>query len=479
MAPRTERLKRYDVEGAPAGRPGALLLGGRDRRFLASLAVLIALASGCAPLVPGAGDPERGGGASPESPRMATVERPEPDAELVRAWVEVAAAAPLVRVGLIRDARSVVVTADGDFRVTVYADSVTVFRGGPGAEWRLESEGRGLRGASGSSGFDVRAGTVRAAPEDGAFLSVDGTAYRGEVEVFLDGLGRLSVVNIIDLESYLRGVVPLEIGPRPMRELEAVKAQAVAARTYALASGGKRAGGDYDMHATVADQVYGGVAVEHETSDRAVLETAGLALMRGGEPIVSYFHANCGGRTEARHEVWEMEGVPYLVSVWDTPGGTRDLDRVYCREGSGFEWACEWSGSELNALVREHLPAVSSTPVSEPPRVVTDVRVTDRTPSGRVRWLEVETDAGTWRVYGDRCRWLLRRGGGNILRSAWFDLDVERRGGRISRVTATGRGYGHGVGMCQHGALERARQGHAYADILSHYYMGTRVGRVY
>jgi len=466
----SERVQHDEVHGAPAVRSGALLLWRRVRSVL--VPALVVAVAGCAPLVP---DGPADGDLTEKAP---PAERRAPDPELARAWEEAVAAAPLVRVGLVRDAGSIVVSSDRPYRVTVYAGTVTSYENVGGA-WRFDAGGRGLRGRSGDDLFDVAAGTVRVVSTGDGFLSVDGTAYRGEVELFLDQAGRLSVVNIIDLESYLRGVVPLEIGPRPMAELEAVKAQAIAARTYAIASGGKRAGGDYDMHATVADQVYGGVAAEHETSDRAVLETSGLAVTYAGEPIIAYFHANCGGRTEARHEVWEMEEVPYLVSVLDTPGGLRDLDRAYCREGSGFRWTVEWTGAELERLVRQGLAEVASTPVTEPPRSVRDLRVTDRTPSGRVRWLEVQTDAGTWRVYGDRCRWLLRREGDRILRSAWFDLDVDRRGGQVIRVVASGRGYGHGVGMCQHGALELARQGFSYVDILAHYYRGTRIGRVY
>lgn len=452
---------------APATRQGALLL---------VVGLAAALLAGCSPWAPSSGRPA---GEPTDGVRDAFPTPAEPAPEIVRSWSEVTEAAPLVRVGLRRDAERVAVGCESPFTIVVYAESVSVHPGHPDASWRIEAAGRGLRGSSGRGSFDVAAGTVRAVPSGGGPISVDGTAYRGEVEIFLDTAGKLAVVNVIDLESYLRGVVPLEIGPRPSEELEAVKSQAVAARTYALASGGGRAGGDYDMHSTVADQVYGGVAAEHATSDRAVLETAGLVLEHDGALITAYFHANCGGRTEARHEVWELAQVPYLKSVWDTPGGARDVDRAYCRNGTGFTWSVTWRGEELDALVREHLRATASTPVEEVPGRLVDLRISERTPSGRVRWLEIVTDGGAWRIFGDRCRWLLRREGGAILRSAWFDLEVERRGGRVVGVTATGRGYGHGIGMCQHGALELARLGRAYPGILAHYYPGSRIVREY
>ena len=94
--------------------------------------------------------------------------------------------------------------------------------------------------------------------------------------------------------------------------------------------------------------------------------------------------------------------------------------------------------------------------------------------------MEVETSTGTYRVFADRVRWLLRRHGtGKILRSSWFDLEVGTRGGRVTKVTASGRGNGHGIGMCQHGAMEMARQGYRFDDILKHYYADIRLERAY
>ncbi len=296
------------------------------------------------------------------------------------------------------------------------------------------------------------------------------------MEVFLSRGGGLSAVNIVGLESYLRGVVPREIGPRELSDLEAVKAQAVAARTYALARGGGRSAGDYDLYATVDDQVYGGVAVEDPTSDRAILETAGSVLYYEDRPINAYFSSCCGGWTSAREDVWELPSEPYLVSQSDVPGGGRDLDGAYCSGSPNFTWEVEWSGDEILDLVRTRLRETASAPVPEPPSAVRDIRIIETSGQGRVQWLEVETPEGTWSVFADRVRWLLRRPGSDaILRSAWFELEVEKRGGRVSHVRATGRGYGHGVGMCQHGALGMARRGFSHSQILEHYYPGTRL----
>ena len=433
-----------------------------------ALFLAVAIAGGCAPADWGAdeGIPAGGYGRAKIEPASSF------------AWPgAVREGVPMIRVGLGQLVSDAVVTSAGECRVIVFADSVREWRSPAGALWRFVADGDGAVRALGSDGvrFDG-AGTVRIRPNGDSPLAFMGTRYRGEMEVFAASPGSLSVVNIVDVESYLRGVVPEEIGHRSLAELEAVKAQAVAARTYAVAASGRRARGDFDVFATVEDQVYGGVDVEDPVCDRAVSETAGVIVEYDGRPIHAYFHANCGGRTEGRHEVWELPRLPYLTSVWDTPGGTDQLDSAYCHDGRGFTWTETWTGGEIRALVQQYLPSLASTPVTGDLGAVRDIRVTARSPSGRVRWLEVETAGGTYRVFGDSVRRLLRRpGSGQALWSSWFTLDVYRRDGMVARVVANGRGYGHGVGMCQHGALEMARDGFSYTDILKHYYRGVEI----
>lgn len=385
-----------------------------------------------------------------------------------------------IRVGLAPSAPSAVVSGRESFTVIVYSGAAQRLSSAAGEEWTFEGAEPGLRARSSAGGsFEFADGTVRMRPDGPAAMVVNGTAYRGEIEIYPAAPGSLSVVNVVGIESYLRGVVPGEIGKRPPADIEAVKAQAVAARTYAAASSGARAGGDFDVLSTIGDQLYQGIDSEDAVCDQAVFETACIVLTFEGEPAFAYFHSSCGGRTEARHEVWELDELPYLGSVWDTDNSRDDLDRAWCRDASSFTWTETWTGEEIARLVREELPKVASTPVREPIGDVAGLEVTARTPGGRVRWLEVRTTSGTYRVLADRVRRLLRRPDtGGILRSAWFDLNVETDGGVVSRVTATGRGNGHGVGMCQHGALAMAKGGRSYEEILAHYYPGTEIARL-
>ena len=138
--------------------------------------------------------------------------------------------------------------------------------------------------------------------------------YRGKVEIFPNAQGRLTVVNTLDLETYLRGVVPKEMGAWEFPSLEALKAQAVAARTYAVANRGKRAADGFDMGDTVADQVYGGRDGEQSLTDRAIQETEGLFATYGGKPILALFMANCGGHTVDVAQVFGGEA-PYLKAA--------------------------------------------------------------------------------------------------------------------------------------------------------------------
>ncbi len=149
----------------------------------------------------------------------------------------------------------------------------------------------------------------------GQHVQVGGTAYRGAIEIVLTRSRRLQVVNVVNREDYLRGVVPKELGPLVYPEIEALKAQAVAARTYVEANRGQFSGDGYDICDTARCQVYGGVPAEHELSDAAVDQTRGIVAIWEGAPINALYTSTCGGHTEDLKNVFrEMKG-PYLRGV--------------------------------------------------------------------------------------------------------------------------------------------------------------------
>ncbi len=356
---------------------------------------------------------------------------------------------------------------------------VTCERSGPEVVWR-------------SGGNSGRTKALLLRPVDAATRVSQGDfEYRGEFLVICAPVGAgLTLVNNVDLESYLKGVVPWEIGRHPVERLAALQAQAVAARTYTVSHWGARRERGFDVFASVMDQVYKGAADEDQLCNRAIDTTAGLVLKSGGNEIEAYYSACCGGVSSNIQEVWARSARPYLKSNDDGP----DQDgQAFCAESSYYHWRESWTIGQLEEILSVKLPeyldwvaesparAKWTGPVFSPrdgmsdsrrPGKLLNLEVLSRTASGRVANLAVTTDAGVYHVRGDRTRWVLQPASGSpfILRSAGFDLELERDGSKLMRVAARGRGYGHGIGLCQTGALARATQGQSYQEILAHYY---------
>ncbi len=150
--------------------------------------------------------------------------------------------------------------------------------------------------------------------------------YRGRLLIFLNGRGSLNVVNELELEDYLRGVVPKEMGPELYRQIEALKAQTVAARTYAVRNLDEFAEEGFDICSTPRCQVYGGMAVEHPLSDQAIAETAGQVVLFDGEPAETLYGATCGGHTENVELVFPLKSGPYLRGVPCLETGSRRIE---------------------------------------------------------------------------------------------------------------------------------------------------------
>lgn len=311
---------------------------------------------------------------------------------------------------------------------------------------------------------------LRIAPLDPSVpLEVNGKSYRGALEFHVEGAGFICV-NVLPLEEYLRGVVPLEMGRHDESRLEALKAQAVAARTYAVKRALARAGETFDLHSSVQDQVYGGAGAEHPMSDRAIRETEGVLLLHGDSLAHTYYHSTCGGKTANRHEVWGGERIPYLVSIADTD----EHGQAWCRASRYMDWTQTWTTEQLSSIARRNMEAAGVR--SAPPfTTISGFDVRNRFADGRINQLDLRTDRGTITLRGDKTRWALKPapGTGRILESSRFDIEI---GG--GKVTARGNGFGHGVGMCQMGALGRAAAGQSYARILHAYYPGTELARL-
>jgi SpoIID/LytB domain protein len=315
--------------------------------------------------------------------------------------------------------------------------------------------------------------------KEDSYLFLNGKPYRGGVEVVLSSENpeggnakSMLVLNVVWVEDYLKGVVPAEIGKLSEHEIEALKTQAIAARTYSLSRLGQYQDWGYDLEASVLDQVYSGVDGEDPLVNEAIKQTAGEVIAYQGKLIDAYYHANSGGKTEYVENVWGRQEIPYLVSVDDDE---------FCSWAKNYSWEEIWDRKDLERNLSAYLDSLRLLSTSGFGRLV-DLVIKERSPSGRIEVLDVVSDSRTYRIYKDKIRWALRRGSDPelILPSTLFDLEIERGfGSSITSVTATGRGNGHGVGMCQTGAIGMAREGYSCEDILTHYYPGVNIIRNY
>lgn len=309
-------------------------------------------------------------------------------------------------------------------------------------------------------------------PSADGFVVIDGRPYRGAVE--LDrGADGVRIVNVIGLEDYLVGVVSAELGARRPEELAAAMAQAVVARTYALRNRGRWEADGFDLLAGVASQVYRGAGAEDSVSRAAVEATAGEVLMYGNDLIDAFYSSTCGGHTEAGSAVFAGADRPYLQARPDLdPNG-----RAWCAISPRFRWSRRWTGRELESVLRRTLAAEGLSTARA--KDLREVRVLSRTPAGHIASLELVGLQGRTTVRGAAIRRVLSPPAGGILESTDFTVRIGRTGGRIERLEVDGQGFGHGVGLCQWGAIGRARAGQGYGEILLSYFPGTELRRIY
>ncbi len=279
-------------------------------------------------------------------------------------------------------------------------------------------------------------------PAPGGMLRVNGNLYRGNLQLVATGQGRVNAVNVVDIEEYLYGVVPKEMPPNWPDE--ALKAQAVVSRTFALYQKSVNAARDHDIRATTASQVYGGVAAEAERARRAVDTTRGRFLTFNGRVALAYFHANSGGMTEDARYVWRV-GIPYLQSIPDEPS-TR---------APGAAWSTVLSFQQIRDALNRNGVKVGDIRAIEPASV---------SPSGRVTKVRIAHGSGTSVLSGNQFRTMTDPAS---VKSTLFRTEAAGRGIRFE-----GRGSGHGVGLSQWGARMMAEGGSPYREILLHYYRG-------
>lgn len=315
------------------------------------------------------------------------------------------------------------------------------------------SKGRNLRLASimpTHEGFKIddvifRTWGARIIPKKDGTISINGRKFRGKIDIIRTKDGLLSVINFIDVEDYLKGVLYHEVSH--MWPIEALKAQAIVSRTFALYQKAHSKNLDYDLTSDIYSQVYGGKTSEKYVTNKAIKLTEGEILTFDGKIFPTYFHATCGGRTEDSGNLWKMNLEP-LEGVYCT----------FCKESPHFNWNFEIPLSRLQEKLSKTYVDISN---------IISITINSRNASGRIDSLTIITASGKLLVSGKDLRELI---GPNNLRSTNYTIEISD-----DVVKFRGVGWGHGVGMCQWGAYGMAKKGVKVDEILKFYYPGSKI----
>ncbi|MGV3622382.1 MAG: SpoIID/LytB domain-containing protein [Archangium sp.] len=306
----------------------------------------------------------------------------------------------------------------------------------PFASTKVEIVTRGGKLVVGGSEFPADALRFRSGEEGDGVINVSGTRVRGDVVVLI-GKSQLVVVNVLPLEDYLVGVLGSEM-PKSF-PTEALKAQAIAARTYALNKKLDQYSQPYHLGSSVISQVYKGLDVEDPRTREAVEATRGMVLTWQLQPIEAYFHSSCGGRTETGAEALGRE-LPYLQAV-DCPCGRLPTSH----------WTLNLNAADLKSLGSKS----------------SSLKVQGRSATGRAQRVEVGSRTISAVNFRERIGYMK-------LKSLNFEIEKSGSGWKVA-----GHGFGHGAGLCQWGARVYAEKGWSFQKILLHYYPGTELQTLY
>ena len=350
----------------------------------------------------------------------------------------------IIRIGVLENARSFNLGCEGGL-VLVELNSGRTLKLDARTVYMVAASAKGVSVA----GKILKPPLRMTSSDKGKYIRINGKRYRDAFLIKKSSKGGIHVINELGLDGYVFGILPQEVGRT--WPLEALKAQAVASRSFALHNLHRHDAEGFHLCATVHCQVYGGLDGEKEQTSRAVDQTHNEILLYKGEPANTFFFSNCGGKTEDPRNAWENSSAPPYL---------RAVRCKYCRQGGHYEWERSVSEDDLlQALIKNHYPAVP------PIRVI---RVASIDSSGRAKLMIVRHAGGEFKIRSGKFRMML---GPDVVRSTFFSNIKRTRDG----FTLQGKGWGHGVGMCQEGARGYALKGAGYRKILQFYYFGTKL----
>ena len=251
----------------------------------------------------------------------------------------------------------------------------------------------------------------------------------------------------------------------------AIKAQAICARTYAVNRIEKKGKEVYDLKASVADQMYTGVEQQSNLADQAIKDTRGIIITLNGQPAPVYYHSTCGGRLESALNVWPNSPAKYLT------GGPDAVSDIYsCSASPYFRWLESRTFNELDSLfAQKYQRGKLYRTIKDTTQIDLDLKILNRNSSGRVTDMQIAYADTSVMLNGYEIRHFFKDKNGKSLPSNLFYFTQPDD----STLTIHGGGFGHGVGMCQFGALHMSLNGFMHYHIISKYFPGTKLARKY
>lgn len=346
-----------------------------------------------------------------------------------------------VRIAVLQDASSAYIKVKGSFEIYDLISGKLIYRG-------KNLQNQLIRGSPSKIAFlkiDSNSARIKIKPLRKGLVYINNRPFRESVNLIRKENGNILIVNEINIEDYIKGVLSHEVAP--WWPHEALRAQAIVARTYALYHLRFTALKDFDLTSDIYSQVYGGKAAERWRTNRAVDLTRGLILTFKDDLFATYYHATCGGHTEDAKNLWKVEIAP-LVGV----------ECKFCAGSPHYRWEANLTLDELKSRLNNKGFQVSD---------ITGIEIIDHNTSGRITQLEIKSQANSLIVSAKDFRQAL---GPNLIRSTNFILKI------ISGyVYFEGLGWGHGVGLCQWGAYFMAKKGYKYEQILMYYFPQSKI----
>jgi stage II sporulation protein D len=295
--------------------------------------------------------------------------------------------------------------------------------------------------------------------------------YKGSFTIVKREPDQLFLINTINLEDYLKSVVPAEIRTSENKFLESSKAQVICARTYALKRMMEQSNNVFDVYPDVRDQVYGTLSIQNERANKAVDATRGIVLSFNDSLASAYYHSTCGGISEDDSNVWFNSNLEYLKTRQDVLG-----DSFACRFSPYHRWTEKRSMKQLDSLLQIYYSrSILNREVQDTTEVQIGFQVTNRFESGRVKDLRIIISDTSLNLRTYDIRQFFGWPPGTLLPSTLFHFSSEND----TTLTIEGGGAGHGVGLCQWGAMRMSEEGFLYYHILGKYFKGCYLKKLY